>query len=684
MKSTNLNIINTSSRFEKDVELKSTELSGNVLDKFLCVDSNGTVLLKSDADRSTFTNQVTLNTLENASADTDKFLVADSSGVIKFRTGSEMQSDLNVANVTLAGTPDYITISGQEITRNQIDLAADVTGVVPVANGGTGANNAAGARTSLGLTTANNITSGTLDVDVGGTGANSLTDNAVLLGNGTSAIEASAHLTYSNFAPGGGVDVDQLIIGDTNSTLAQVITPGGINMTVGPDSSSGSNVAGASLTLQGGTSTGNAVGGSIRFMSSFSSTSGSLPNSTAEIAAFDNVGNLQLDGGITTGSTSFVNSSGIIQTAAQTNITSLGTLTGLTIGGDLTVNGDTVTFESANADDPHVLIKNTNNGTNEGARLDFNKLRADDGTETGQNLGEIHFTGQDSAQNTQSYGYIIGEIDVGTSGQESGQIVMGVANHDGGQATGFKLTGGSQNDEIDAEIGFGTSSVTTIAGTLTMGSTATLDNSGNLLTNAATATNLVASTSTAVQLGTIELGHASDTTIARSAAGKVTIEGANVQTTQICCTHHNMSLDGGSSTVDYYFPINSLADGSSSGLYYTRVVAAYDGKIVKILFRGNSLPEGSSSNSFGTNSVIYMSRRDHDGSTYYHQTSGFQASETFNGSSQSTVIVPCGVGGANAADWVFEEGDVLGFSLVKNTTATDIDLAATIVWEYTV
>ena len=40
--------------------------------------------------------------------------------------------------VTLAGTPDYITISGQEITRNAIDLTADVTGTLPVGNGGTG------------------------------------------------------------------------------------------------------------------------------------------------------------------------------------------------------------------------------------------------------------------------------------------------------------------------------------------------------------------------------------------------------------------------------------------------------------------------------------------------------------------------------------------------------------------
>ena len=40
----------------------------------------------------------------------------------------------NSTNVTLSGTPDYITISGQTITRNQIDLAADVTGVLPDAN----------------------------------------------------------------------------------------------------------------------------------------------------------------------------------------------------------------------------------------------------------------------------------------------------------------------------------------------------------------------------------------------------------------------------------------------------------------------------------------------------------------------------------------------------------------------
>ena len=43
----------------------------------------------------------------------------------------------NSTNVTLAGTLDYITLNGQTITRNQIDLSTDVTGRLEVPNGGT-------------------------------------------------------------------------------------------------------------------------------------------------------------------------------------------------------------------------------------------------------------------------------------------------------------------------------------------------------------------------------------------------------------------------------------------------------------------------------------------------------------------------------------------------------------------
>lgn len=43
-------------------------------------------------------------------------------------------SGTNTGDVTLAGTLDYITISGQTITRGAIDLATDITGNLPVTN----------------------------------------------------------------------------------------------------------------------------------------------------------------------------------------------------------------------------------------------------------------------------------------------------------------------------------------------------------------------------------------------------------------------------------------------------------------------------------------------------------------------------------------------------------------------
>ena len=55
--------------------------------------------------------------------------------------------------------------------------------------------------------------------------------------------------------------------------------------------------------------------------------------------------------------------------------------------------------------------------------------------------------------------------------------------------------------------------------------TGTITANASTATLAATATNLAANTTVAVPVGTVELGHATDTTIARSAGGKATIEG---------------------------------------------------------------------------------------------------------------------------------------------------------------
>jgi len=223
--------------------------------------------------------------------------------------------------------------------------------------------------------------------------------------------------------------------------------------------------------------------------------------------------------------------------ASQTQITAIGTITtgvwnGTAIAsayldadtahlsGNQTFTGSKIfsstatTFTSATADSPLVKILNTTDD-DQASRLMFEKLRDDDAVATGQNLGEIWFTGQDSAQNTEDYAYIIGEIDVSTGGQESGQLVLGVANHDGGNGTGLKLTGGNIDNEIDVTIGLGASSVVTIPGNIDLAGDIDVD--GTLETDALTiggTTVAAAGTSSITTLGTIATGTWEGTAIA--------------------------------------------------------------------------------------------------------------------------------------------------------------------------
>jgi len=62
-------------------------------------------------------------------------------------------SGTNTGDVSLTGTPNYLTISGQTITRGLIDLASHVTGTNQIANGGTGQTTAGAAFGALAPTT---------------------------------------------------------------------------------------------------------------------------------------------------------------------------------------------------------------------------------------------------------------------------------------------------------------------------------------------------------------------------------------------------------------------------------------------------------------------------------------------------------------------------------------------------
>jgi hypothetical protein len=128
----------------------------------------------------------------------DQVLVSTGSGTFALESGATLRTSLGVdpagtdnsTNVTLAGSLDYLTLSGQQITRGAIVLTTDVSGTLPVGNGGTGA-------TTLG-------------------------DNRVLTGAGSSAISAEANMTFdgSTLAVTGDVNItgDLSVAGNTTIT----------------------------------------------------------------------------------------------------------------------------------------------------------------------------------------------------------------------------------------------------------------------------------------------------------------------------------------------------------------------------------------------------------------------------------------------------------------------------------
>lgn len=132
-------------------------------------------------------------------------------------------------------------------------------------------------------------------------------------------------------------------------------------------------------------------------------------------------------------------------------VTSLGTIT-----------QDTVTFTSANALDPLLIIQNTTNDA-DSPRLRFVKDKGAAGQDA-DGCGEIEFYGDDDNQDNILFAKIRAEVADASNGAEGGRLMLGVASHDGEFQNGLVIEDGSAEDEIDVIVGNGTESVTTTAG----------------------------------------------------------------------------------------------------------------------------------------------------------------------------------------------------------------------------
>ena len=130
----------------------------------------------------------------------------------------------------------------------KVGLTTHVSGTLPVANGGTGTTS------TTFVNAATNVT-GTLPVANGGTGAATLTANNVLLGNGTSAVQAVAPSTSGNVLVSNGTTWTSSALTATQVSNAYAgITAGGVGtqaMAILDNTTStysfGSTISGANL-----------------------------------------------------------------------------------------------------------------------------------------------------------------------------------------------------------------------------------------------------------------------------------------------------------------------------------------------------------------------------------------------------------------------------------------------------
>ena len=400
-----------------------------------------------------------------------------------------------------------LQILGQATDDGEIDVtigagAASTTTIAgTLTMGSTAAMTTAGllsVANQSGITGLGTVATGTweaTDVGVahGGTGVSTLLTNAILTGNGTSAIQAETDLLFSS---------NKLIpTASAHNAVGTALTMSSGATTAGTTN----NIAGGALTLQGGQGKGSGAGGAIIFQTANAGGSGSSLNALATALTINQDLSITTGGTIELGhaSDTTLTRSGsgdvtiegnAIYRAGGTDVpvadggtgasslTDNAVLTGsgtsaITAESTLAFTGDILSASSTSADLPMIELTNTHTGATAG-KIRFSK---DSGSgDDNDVMGTIEFFGTDAAENThERLAYIDSYIIDSAHGSEAAGLRFYVAENDATNTLGLQILGQpDDNGEVDVTIGAGAASTTTIAGTLTMGSTAAMTNAG--------------------------------------------------------------------------------------------------------------------------------------------------------------------------------------------------------------
>ena len=136
----------------------------------------------------------------------------------------------------------------------------------------------------------------------------------------------------------------------------------------------------------------------------------------------------------------------------------------------VTIDGPAVTIADSADGKPVLTVKTTHTTKTSSGELQFLKDAAD--TEDGEVLGQITFYGEDEGDNNTMFAKIVAEISESDETDEAGKLSFYVAESDGtdtAMTAGLVLEGEHATDgEVDATIGAGATSVTTVAGSLSV------------------------------------------------------------------------------------------------------------------------------------------------------------------------------------------------------------------------